>query len=202
MKATVSANSPGWPRRDGNGIEADSDSCTCGGMVSTIGVQKMPGAMVITRTPMRATAIPVALPPGTGLGKGKPGSKQAPDAAVALVLGVTDEAPGVRRVEHFELVGSAFSPDGTPRGTQTQTADVTIRPAGQPNPDGTPVRAAFEVLSLMPIRSGRQQIRLAAENTTSGKIGSIFIDVDGNRAADMEIRIDSTLALTQADFVL
>ena len=125
---------------------------------------------------MRATAIPFALPAGAD--KGKPGSKQAPDAAVAIVLGVTDEAPGERRVEHIELVGSAFSPDGTPRGTQTQTADVTIRPPDQPNPDGTPVRAAFEVLSVMPIRSGRQQIRLAAENTTSGKIGSIFIDID------------------------
>jgi VWFA-related protein len=138
--------------------------------------EAMAGLLPDGRTPMRATAIPFALPASADKGKASP--KQAPDAAVAIVLGVSDEAPGERRVEHFELVGSAFSPDGTPRGTQTQTADVTIRPADQPSLGGTPVRAAFEVLSLMPIRSGRQQIRLAAENTTNGKIGSIFIDVD------------------------
>ena len=37
-------------------IEADSDSWMCSGMPSTIGVQKMPGAMVITRMPNRASS--------------------------------------------------------------------------------------------------------------------------------------------------
>ncbi len=143
-------------------------------------VEAMAGLLPNAATPMRVTAIPFALPPGasTSAGAGKPGSKTAPTAAVAIVLGVTDEAPPERRVEHMELIESAFSPDGTPHGTQTQSADVTIHPTDQPNPDGTPTRAAFEVLSQMPVRSGRQQLRLAVENTTNGKVGSIFIDLD------------------------
>jgi hypothetical protein len=37
-------------------IDADSDFCTSSGMPSTIGVQKMPGAIVLTRMPKRASS--------------------------------------------------------------------------------------------------------------------------------------------------
>ena len=37
-------------------MDALSDCCTASGMPSTIGVQKMPGAMVLTRMPKRASS--------------------------------------------------------------------------------------------------------------------------------------------------
>src|SRR5579871_3867739 len=118
--------------------------------------EAMMGLLPNAATPMRVTAMPFALP--AGVVKPATATKNAPDAALAIVLGVTDEAPPERRVEHIELVESAFTPDGTPRGTQTQTADVTIHPDDTPVEPGQTRRAAFEVLSIMPIRSGRQQI--------------------------------------------
>ena len=51
------------PSRFGNGTCAASASCTCGGIIAIIGVLKMPGRMVLTRTPsfIRSRAIGSAM---------------------------------------------------------------------------------------------------------------------------------------------
>src|SRR5690606_24918349 len=56
MYCTRSADTSAPPSRAGKGIEADSDFCTSSGIPSTIGVQKMPGATVLTRMPKRASS--------------------------------------------------------------------------------------------------------------------------------------------------
>ena len=48
------AYSFGMPRRGGNGTILPRESRTSCGMPISIGVSKMPGAMVITRMPLRA----------------------------------------------------------------------------------------------------------------------------------------------------
>ena len=53
---TSAAYSSGRPRRGGNGTLAPRESRTSWGMPAIIGVSKMPGAMVITRMPKRASS--------------------------------------------------------------------------------------------------------------------------------------------------
>jgi hypothetical protein len=54
MCLTSAAYSAGLPMRDGNGTILPSDSCTSGGMPSSIGVSMIPGAMVMQRIPLLA----------------------------------------------------------------------------------------------------------------------------------------------------
>ncbi len=54
------AYSAGFPSRGGNGTILPSASCTSGGMPSSIGVSKMPGAIVITRMPSRDRSRAIA----------------------------------------------------------------------------------------------------------------------------------------------
>src|SRR5882757_3157878 len=56
IAATSCANSSGLPRRLGNGIWLARDACNSGVMPSTIGVWKMPGAIAMQRTPIRASS--------------------------------------------------------------------------------------------------------------------------------------------------
>ena len=64
MCATSAAYSSGRPRRGGNGTCLPSESCTSCGSAATIGVLKMPGAIVITRMPLptRSRAIGSVMP--------------------------------------------------------------------------------------------------------------------------------------------
>jgi len=54
MYFTIAAHSSGLPSREGNGTCLPSDSCTSAGSPLSIGVSKIPGAIVTTRIPVRA----------------------------------------------------------------------------------------------------------------------------------------------------
>ena len=56
ISRTSDANSSGRPSRGGNGTILPSASCTSGVRLAIIGVSKMPGAIVITRMPERASS--------------------------------------------------------------------------------------------------------------------------------------------------
>src|SRR5688572_5583856 len=56
MVATIEANSSGLPSLGGKGTCLPSESCSSGGMAESMGVQKMPGAMDITRMPNMANS--------------------------------------------------------------------------------------------------------------------------------------------------
>ena len=119
------------------------------------------GVLPDGRLPMRVAAAPFAVP-GQRL------------ATVAVVLGVRQPVPAAaaksRVTETTELLVSAYTPEGEPRGTQRHTARVVLR-AGA---DG---EAAYEVLGRIDLPAGRYRLRLAATNTTSAKSGSVFADV-------------------------
>jgi VWFA-related protein len=120
--------------------------------------------------PLRATIAPFGLPSPTGrIVLDQP-------AALAIVLGVRERAPLARVTEHVELLTMAFTPEGDKRGAQTQTAQVALRPSGDP-PDPA-ATAAYELLGRIDLVPGRYTVRLATFNGTTRDTGSVFIDVD------------------------
>ena len=120
------------------------------------------GLLPDSRLPMRVSLLPFAVP-GQRL------------STVAIVLGIRQPVPAAaanaRVTETTELLTTAFTPEGDPRGApQRQTASVVLR-AGA---DG---EAAYEVLGRIDLPPGRYRLRLAAHNATSAKSGSVFADV-------------------------
>ena len=128
----------------------------------TVALQKaMGGILPMAGMPMRASVAPFAVP-GQRL------------STVAIVLGITQPIPSAaakgRVTETTELLTSAFTPEGDPRGAQKHTASVVLRA-------GSNGEASYEVLARLDLPPGRYQLRLAAHNSRSNKDGSVFVDV-------------------------
>jgi len=121
----------------------------------------MAGVLPTAGMPMRASAAAFAVP-GQRL------------STVTVVLGVRQPIPADaangRVTETTELLTSAFTPEGDPKGSQKHTAKIVLR-------SGANGEAAYEVLARIDLPAGRYQLRLAAHNTTAGKDGSVFVDV-------------------------
>jgi VWFA-related protein len=127
-------------------------------------------------TPMRVTVAPFAKPVNPEL-TDKEKKAAYGETTVAIVLGVDEPAPKERVVEHVDLLTRAFTIEGEQRGSQNQTADVTIR-AATPRPGEPPPLARYEVLTDITLKPGRYQLRLAVDNAAQAKTGSVFVDVD------------------------
>jgi hypothetical protein len=84
------------------------------------------------------------------------------------------ERPGSEQpvAETVEIVISAFTPDGLPRGSRSQTARVALRPAST----GDVVH--YEALSRMDLPPGRYQLRIAGHSGLNDATGSVFADVE------------------------
>jgi VWFA-related protein len=123
--------------------------------------KSMAGILPTVGMPLRASAAAIAVP-GQRL------------STVTVVLGVRQPVPSDaangRVTETTELLTSAFTPEGDPKGTQKHTAKVVLRA-------GATGEAAYEVLARIDLPAGRYQLRLAAHSTTAGKDGSVFVDV-------------------------
>ena len=91
--------------------------------------------------------------------------------------GLMNPAPTERVIEHVDLLTRAFTVEGDPRGSQNQTADVTIR-AATPAPGAPPPLARYEVLTEITLKPGRYELRLAVDNAAQAKTGSVFVNVD------------------------
>ena len=111
---------------------------------------------------MRVTTAPFATPDGKS-------------STVAIVLSLREAPPAARTTETIDLLASAFTPDGVSKNSQTQTAEVTLRPA---DPGDKDAQARFEVLTRIDLPPGRYSLRLAAHNATRDETGSVFTDVD------------------------
>jgi VWFA-related protein len=127
-------------------------------------------------TPMRVTVAPFAKPINPEL-TDKEKKTAYGDTTVAIVLAVDEPAPKERVIEHVDLLTRAFTVDGDPRGSQNQTADVTIRAATPLPGEPTPL-ARYEVLTEITLKPGRYELRLAVDNADQAKTGSVFVDVD------------------------
>jgi VWFA-related protein len=97
------------------------------------------------------------------------------DATVAIVMGAREDVPASaadgRVTENVDLLTTAFTPEGAPRGSKTQSAKVVIRA-------GASGDARFEILSRIDLKPGRYQLRFAAHNRSRSKSGSVYADVE------------------------
>jgi VWFA-related protein len=123
--------------------------------------KSMAGILPTIGMPLRASAAAFAIP-GQRL------------STVTVVLGVRQPIPAAATMGRFtettDLLTSAFTPEGDPKGAQRHTARIVLR-------QGTTGEAAYEVLARIDLPAGRYQLRLAAHNSTAGKEGSVFVDV-------------------------
>jgi len=118
----------------------------------------MAGILPKRDIPLQVAVAPFAAPSGQ-------------DAAVAIVLGVEQPAPGERTVEEIEVVARAFAADGDVKGSARQTARVVLRP-------GVGTTASYEVLSRIDLKPGRYSLRLGAYARAAAAAGSIYCDLD------------------------
>ena len=128
----------------------------------TVALQKaMGGILPLAGMPMRASVAPFAVP-GQRL------------STVTVVLGITQPIPEAaakeRITETTDLLTSAYTPEGDPKGAQRHQAKVTIRA-------GANGEASYEALARIDLPPGRYSLRLAAHNSTSNRDGSVFTEV-------------------------
>jgi len=106
----------------------------------------------------------------------RPATKTTPaGATVAVAMGVRQFAPEdaakMRVTETVDLMTSAFTPEGTSRGSSTRSAMITLK-------QGATGEFAYEVVSTIDLQPGRYELRLALHSGSLGKSGSVFLDVD------------------------
>lgn len=123
--------------------------------------KSMSGILPASGMPLTASAAAFAVP----------GQKLS---TVTVALSVTQPIPQLTAqgpvVETTQLLTSAYTPEGDPRGAQTHVAKVTLR-------GGSKGVAGYDVLARIDLPPGRYELRLAAHNTTAEKDGSVFVDV-------------------------
>ena len=141
MCLTSAANSAGRPSRGGKGTLLPSASCTSGEKPAIIGVSKIPGAMVTTRMPKRASSramgsVRATTPPfGGGVGgladlaiEGSDGGGVDDDAALAVVAGVLFGDGRGGEADHIEGADE-IDVDGARKGVEamrTVAADDSL----------------------------------------------------------------------------
>ncbi|MEX1129713.1 MAG: VWA domain-containing protein [Vicinamibacterales bacterium] len=93
-----------------------------------------------------------------------------PEAAVIVTLGArAPRTPGASSAtgDKVDVVLSAFTPQGDPRGSVRMAADVT--PAA-----GTEDAVAYDVLGRLDLRPGRYELRASASSASTGVSGSVY----------------------------
>lgn len=119
----------------------------------------MSGVLPTNDMPMRVDVAPFATAPGD-------------QAAMAIIVGLRETLPAdtPRIVENIELLATAFTPKYRLEGSRRLTAQLTLRSTGE--------EARYEVLSRLDLKPGRYMLRFAAHNSTSGKSGSVYHDIE------------------------
>jgi VWFA-related protein len=141
--------------------KSSSQSAAKSGKTPSPLVKAMSGLLPNAELPMHVTLAPFAVP-GTR------------DATVAMVLGLTQSVAQQSRgktTETIELQTSAFTPEGSARGSQRQSAQVVLRP-------GVSGDVPYEVVSRIDLKPGRYQLRLAAHHVGDNKSGSVYAEVE------------------------
>jgi hypothetical protein len=107
--------------------------------------------------PMHVAVAPFAVP-------GKRG------AALAIVTRLEQPAVAERTEQKVDVLSALFDTDGKPKGSVTQSADLTLRPGD--------VSSQYEVLSRLDVKPGRYLLRIGAHAKALGTTGSVYYDVD------------------------
>lgn len=118
------------------------------------------GILPVSKLALRVTAAPFAVA-GTD------------SSTVTLALGVRQPAFGERTPEQMDLLIKAFSVDGDPRGSDSQTIPITV-PAAKPGAETT----RYELLAQVELpKPGNYQLRLSAHSAVTDTRGSVYVDV-------------------------
>jgi hypothetical protein len=94
---------------------------------------------------------------------------KAPVTGLLITLHVSRAAPPDARSEEIQVLAKVFTPEGKPVGIGRQTATLKLRPAGKD--------AHLEILTPIPLRPGRYNVRISAHSADLGKTGSVYTDV-------------------------
>lgn len=162
-RLNVRVNRPGMTVRTRNGYHAakpERARPARAGQAPRPLLNALAGILPDSDLPMRVVVAPFAVP-GRSTG------------AVTIVLGLRQPAPkaGDRIPEKVELLSTAFTNRGQPRGSRRQTVSLVLRPSeiGE---------GRYEVLSRLDLRPGRYNLRFAAHSASLGRSGSVYYDID------------------------
>ena len=124
-------------------------------------VAALAGVLPLSALKLRATAAPF---PIAGTNR----------SVVAIAVGVRQPAFGVRTPEQVEVLVKAFSADGDPKGSDTQTILLNV-PAARADSEVT----QYEVLTRIDLpKPGKYELRLSAHSGASDTRGSVYVDVE------------------------
>lgn len=138
-------------------------------------VQSISGVLPEGNLPMRVSATSVAAPNGDG-------------AMVAITLGIHQPVENVRSTEKLEVQVNAYQTDGTFVAGTRLDAQLVLRATDTGG-------AQFELLSKLPLKPGRYQLRIAATCPALNIRGSVFADLDVPDFAKAVVSL-SNIALT------
>ena len=118
------------------------------------------GLLPKTAIELEAMAAPFAIPGRS-------------EAGVVVVLTVHQDAPerDARTSERVDVQVAAFTNEGAARGNTQYGTDVTLR-AGPAGP------VEYEILTGLPLKPGRYQLRLSAHVGSQNKTGSVYYDLE------------------------
>ena len=153
----------------GEGSRAAANTSETAGIVG--------GVLPRTDVPLSVSAAPFAVP----------GS--AEKAAVAITLGVQqDAASGRGRQGPVRVVSAAFDRNG--RSVNSETKTVSISPRADASGD-----RAYELLSRLPLKPGRYEIRIGIEGGGSGA-ASVYTYVDVPDFAQQPLSLSGVILST------
>jgi hypothetical protein len=162
-RLSVRVNRPGMTVRTRDGYHAakpERERSARAGQAPRPLLNALAGILPDADLPMRVVVAPFAVP-GKDTG------------TVTIVLGLRQPAPkdGDRIAETVELISTAFTNRGQPRGSRRQTVSLVLRPSAIGE-------GRYEVLSRLDLRPGRYNMRFAAHSASLGRSGSVYYDVE------------------------
>jgi VWFA-related protein len=107
--------------------------------------------------PMQVVAAPFAV-----AGRG--------EAALAIAARLQEPGVASRTTRMVELIAGAFDARGAQKASRRQSARIVLLPSGGD--------AEFEVLTRIDLKPGRYNLRLAANDTSLVRSGSVYYDVE------------------------
>jgi hypothetical protein len=161
-KIEVKVNHPGVTVRTRSGYYAGETRAADRGSttVSPETAAALDGVLPKRDVPLSVSVAPFAIP----------GAKA--EAALAIVLGVRQEIVADRPPPNgsVKVIAAAFDRNGKSVQSETQTVGVTWRPDAKG-------RMPYEVVSRLPLKSGRYEIRVALDGGTTSR-ASVYTYVD------------------------
>jgi len=112
----------------------------------------------MSELPMAVSVAPFALG----------GATKGPSTGVLAMVRVGRMAPTDRLHDEIEVLASAFTPEGKQVSSVRQNAALRLRPSDQ--------ESQLDILTVIPLKPGRYNIRVSARSVGLDKLGSVFAD--------------------------